>query len=210
MQGRPDRITELLEDGCRTLGLAVSPAQSDALRTYARLAVEWGERINLTGAQDAERFATHHILDALAGLPHLDIRPGSRWADVGSGAGLPGIPLAVMTPGSRWFLVEPREKRWAFLVMAVHQLGLTNVTPVHDRIENAEIEEGSLSGVVSRALGAATFAAKGWLCPRGRLACFTGTAPTDWEMTDLLDGPQAIPLVRPDGAAFRLLVYTRP
>ena len=209
MPERSDRINQLLHDGCRTLGVTVTPAQADKLCRYATLAMDWGERINLTGAQTVEVFTTHHILDALTGLPHLNIQPGDRWADVGSGAGLPGIPLAVMTPDTHWLLVEPREKRWAFLLEAVHRLELANVTPVHARIEEADIPAGSLSGVVSRALGAATFAASIWLAPHGTLACWTGTASTDWETTELLDAPEQIQLTRPDGAVYRLLVYTR-
>ena len=44
---------------------------------------------------------THHVLDALAVLPHLaaaTARPDLRVLDVGSGGGVPAIPLAIARP----------------------------------------------------------------------------------------------------------------
>jgi len=63
-----------------------------------------------------------HILDALAGAPLLEGE--GRLLDIGSGAGLPGVPLLVARPRWGGVLLEPRQKRWAFLRTVVRELGL--------------------------------------------------------------------------------------
>lgn len=57
-------------------------------------------------------------------------------ADLGSGAGLPGIPLSVLYPETRFDLIEPRQKRCAFLRQVVAELGLNNITVTQARGEN--------------------------------------------------------------------------
>jgi len=175
-----DPVAALLEREAARLGLALTPAQRDGLAAYAAEVVRWGRRVNLTGAGDAETFARTHLIDSVSILPLLSIRAGESWADVGSGAGLPGIPLALLTPGTRWLLVEPREKRWAFLVHAVHVLGLAGVEPVRARIADAPVAPASLDGVVSRALGAPALACHPWLRPGGTLALAAGPDRTRW------------------------------
>jgi 16S rRNA (guanine527-N7)-methyltransferase len=181
-----DPVAALLKGAAARLGLALSPAQRDRLAAYAAEVVRWGRRINLTGAGDVETFARVHVCESVSILPLLQIRPGETWADAGSGAGLPGIPLALLTPGTRWLLVEPREKRWAFLVHAVHTLGLEGVTPVRARIADAPVVPASLDGVVSRALGAPALACHAWLRPGGTLALAVGPDRARWpEAADL-------------------------
>jgi 16S rRNA (guanine(527)-N(7))-methyltransferase RsmG len=176
----------VLRRGARRLGLSLGPREQGLLVAYAAEVARWGRRINLTGARDGAEFIKNHVLDSVSILPLLGIAPGKAWADVGSGAGVPGIPLAVLTPGTRWFLVEPREKRWAFLVHVVHALGLAGVEVVRARA-GAETDAGagaiaplSLDGVVSRALGAPALACHAWLKPGGSVALYGGPDRDRW------------------------------
>lgn len=57
-------------------------------------------------------------------LPLLDELPSGPCVDVGSGAGLPGVPLAIARPEREWRLIEPRERRAAFLEHVVRELEL--------------------------------------------------------------------------------------
>ena len=65
---------------------------------------------------------TGHVLESLAALPWV----GSTGTllDVGSGNGFPAVPLLLARPGVRGVLLEPRERRWAFLREVVRELGL--------------------------------------------------------------------------------------
>ncbi|MDH5526394.1 MAG: 16S rRNA (guanine(527)-N(7))-methyltransferase RsmG [Nitrospirota bacterium] len=169
-----------LEAACAALGVHPTPEQVATLIAYADLVLRWGTRINLTGATGRDEFIRDHLLDAVALLPHLDPAPGAAWADAGSGAGLPGLPLAVLSPQTVWHLVEPREKRWAFLLHAAHTLGLKNVRVHRARIEDAPVAEGVLQGVISRALGFDALAAFPWLVEGGTMAVITGDNLDSW------------------------------
>jgi 16S rRNA (guanine527-N7)-methyltransferase len=79
---------------------------------------------------------THHLLDALAILPHLPQAADLRLIDVGSGAGVPGIPLALARPGWRVMLLDSNRKKSAFLRQAAAELVLPNVDVVASRVED--------------------------------------------------------------------------
>jgi 16S rRNA (guanine527-N7)-methyltransferase len=82
----------------------------------------WSRRHNLVSWRDREELVRRHLLDALAGR---DLLVGSgQLLDIGSGAGLPGVPLLLIRPAWRGVLLEPRQKRWAFLRLVVRELGL--------------------------------------------------------------------------------------
>jgi 16S rRNA (guanine527-N7)-methyltransferase len=206
-----DRTRRLIAAGCRRLGVDPGADGAGRLATYAEEAARWGRRINLTGTPDPDRFARDHVLDAVAALPHLAIRPGSAWADVGAGVGVPGVPLAVLVPGARWTLVEPRERRWAFLVHVIHLVGLADVTVVKARAEDAAIAPGSLDGIVSRAVGGLALSCHGWLKAGGRVWVYVGPDRERWPGVPAgapLTPLAPIALARP-GRAAHLLGFAR-
>jgi 16S rRNA (guanine527-N7)-methyltransferase len=75
-------------------------ARATSSQAYIALLAKWNATYNLTGDSRAGTMVTHHVLDALAVLPHLPARPDSRLRvlDVGSGGGVPAIPLAIARP----------------------------------------------------------------------------------------------------------------
>jgi 16S rRNA (guanine527-N7)-methyltransferase len=133
------------------------------LARYVGLVLEWGARINLTGAKTPEALVDEHIADAWALLPLLPPEP-FRFVDVGSGAGLPGLVLGLARPDAKGVLLEPRGKRHAFLLHAVRQLGLRGRVEV--RRERLEAYEPELPHDV--ALSRATWPVLEWirLAPR--------------------------------------------
>ena len=86
--------------------------------------------MNLTGAHTpAERVALL-VADVLPAAPHA--LPG-RLIDVGSGNGSPGLVLAVIRPELRVVLLEPRQRRWAFLREACRAAGRPDVDVRRER-----------------------------------------------------------------------------
>lgn len=123
-----EEVRGLLEAGGLDRDLAAR------LGVYAGLLERWGRVHNLVRFQGAGDLVERHLLDALAGVPALEEERGLL-LDVGSGAGLPGLPLLMARPGWRGILVEPRQKRWAFLRTAVRELG------VEAEVERARYQE---------------------------------------------------------------------
>ncbi|GAA2052558.1 hypothetical protein GCM10009820_10340 [Leifsonia soli] len=73
--------------------------------------------------------------------------------DVGSGAGLPGLVLAIARPDVSFVLIEPMERRIAWLNEQVTELGLENVTVLRARAEDVRID-APLDQVTARAVSA--------------------------------------------------------
>jgi 16S rRNA (guanine527-N7)-methyltransferase len=125
-----------LERGLQTMGLALSASVGEQLLRYTQLLAKWNQTYNLTAGRDPLEMVSHHLLDSLAVLPHLDfVRAGGRIADVGSGGGLPGIPLALARPDWHVALVESNQKKAAFLQQAKIELDLSNVEIRAQRVE---------------------------------------------------------------------------
>ena len=106
-------------------GLLAAHAGGAALQRlirYAGLLERWSERHNLVCFSSRAELVERHILDSLEAAPLLERR--GRLLDIGSGAGLPGVPLLAVRPLWSGVLLEPRQKRWAFLRTAIRELQL--------------------------------------------------------------------------------------
>jgi 16S rRNA (guanine527-N7)-methyltransferase len=110
---------------------------------------QYGEELGLIGPLELPRLWSRHILNCGIVAPLLHGRVG----DVGSGAGLPGLVLAITRPDVEFVLIEPMERRTAWLNDQVTELGLTNVTVVRDRAEDVR-RDVLLDQVTARAVSA--------------------------------------------------------
>jgi 16S rRNA (guanine527-N7)-methyltransferase len=100
-------------------------AQMRDLDRYRLMLEDWNGRLNLVGPSALASFWPRHALDS---AQLLRLAPDAlRWADLGTGAGLPGLILAIMLktrPGARIHLVETLTKRCRFLEAVVEALDL--------------------------------------------------------------------------------------
>ena len=110
-----------------------------------------GERLGLIGPLEAARLWSRHVINCGVASPHL--LPHARVADIGSGAGLPGMVLAIARPDVHMTLIEPMERRTDWLRDESARLGLTNVTVVRARAEEA-VGHGPFDQVTARAVSA--------------------------------------------------------
>jgi 16S rRNA (guanine527-N7)-methyltransferase len=175
-------LAQQLREGLAAMGLILSAEVQTRLLGYVALLKKWNATYNLTAIRDEGQMVTQHLLDSLSVLPVLEksALAGRRWADIGSGAGLPGIPLAIVQPDLDMSLIETVEKKSAFQRQAKIELGLTNVTVVNRRVE--EVPGGAFDAVISRAFAdLADFVrlAGHLLKPGGRLYAMKGLLPED-------------------------------
>ncbi len=119
-------------------------------REFAANLADQGEKRGLIGPLELPRLWTRHILNSAIVAPLL--RPG-RVGDVGSGAGLPGLVLAIARPDVSFVLIEPMERRVAWLNDQVSALRLDNVEVVRARAEEVRLDV-PLDQVTARAVSA--------------------------------------------------------
>lgn len=122
----------------------------DVGRAFASNLAEHGETLGLIGPLELPRLWTRHILNSVIVAPLL--RAG-RVGDVGTGAGLPGLVLAIARPDVEFVLIEPMERRVAWLNDQVAALELQNVTVLRARAEEVRLEQ-PLDQVTARAVSA--------------------------------------------------------
>jgi 16S rRNA (guanine527-N7)-methyltransferase len=97
----------------------------------------WNHTINLTGFPLAgfPREAINQLIVEPVLAAALLPAGAVTWVDVGSGGGSPAIPLKILRPESRLRMIEPRERRSAFLREASRLLELTDVSVETARAE---------------------------------------------------------------------------
>ena len=148
--------TVTLAAGLTALGIALPEVAQLKLLAFRDLLLKWNRTYNLTALRDPQQAISHHLLDALAILPHIGAGP---LLDVGSGGGLPGIPLAIARPDLSVTLVDTVQKKASFLQQAAIELGLPNISVHCGRVEQYHPSTG-YAAIASRAFSAlAAFAA---------------------------------------------------
>ncbi|WP_345800988.1 16S rRNA (guanine(527)-N(7))-methyltransferase RsmG [Microbacterium sp. AZCO] len=101
-------------------------------RAFTQALAEQGEERGLIGPLEPPRLWSRHVLNSAVVAPLFSGRVG----DVGSGAGLPGLVLAIARPDVEWILIEPMERRVAWLTEQATELGLDNVEVLRLRAED--------------------------------------------------------------------------
>ncbi len=202
----------MLDQGLHGMGIALSAETRARLMAYVGLLAKWNRVYNLTSIRNADEMVTHHLLDSLAVLPHLE--GIARLADVGSGGGLPGIPLAIAAaerfPVLAVTSIETVGKKASFQQQAKIELGLANFTVVNERVEKVRAEP-PFDAIISRAfseLSDFVGLTAHLLAPGGRFLAMKGVYPHD-EIARLPAGfavAQSFPLEVPGLGAERHLI----
>ena len=161
--------------------ISLERAEWRRLERLVDLWLRYGRVMNLTAAKSPEELVPH-VLEAILAVKlarDLGASSGTRWLDVGSGAGFPALVIAALTD-VELTLVEPRERRASFLEVALAQLqrearvlrGHVDVgawKPL-DPSEEGALEVGSFSAASARAVYAPDQwlrIASSWVCPHG-------------------------------------------
>lgn len=104
--------------------------------TYARLLVEWNEKMNLTGITEPDEIVKKHFIDSLTFFTYTNVPEGASLIDVGTGAGLPGLALFIARPDLKVTLLDSLQKRLTFLQAVLDAIGL-KAELLHSRGEDA-------------------------------------------------------------------------
>ncbi len=147
-------ISETLKAWSDKSRIFISNTQLEKFEIYARLLVEWNQKINLTAITEPREIAVKHFIDSLTVLKSYDIREDSKMIDVGTGAGFPSIPLKIIREDIQLTLLDSLNKRLIFLNELCLNLEIDAKT-VHARAEDVgrdPLHREKYDAVVSRAV----------------------------------------------------------
>lgn len=198
----------MLAAGLADLGLDLPVATQQKLLTFRDLLLKWNKVYNLTALRDPVQAISHHLLDSLVILPHIDT---GNFLDVGSGGGLPGIPLAIVRPELAVTLVDTVQKKATFLQQVVIELGLKNVAVHHARVEEMSGQYAQISSRAFAELALFVSLTRHLLAPGGRWLAMKGVRP-DAELNALpadIVVEAVIPLTVPGLSAERHLIILK-
>jgi 16S rRNA (guanine527-N7)-methyltransferase len=126
----------------------VSRETLDRLAAYAALLLKWNKQINLIGRGSEAEIWRRHILDS-AQLATLIPKTAKSIADVGAGAGLPGLILSVLNSDASFALIEPDQRKAAFLREAIRTTQSSAIVQ-EKRVEEVDLPPQDV--VLARAL----------------------------------------------------------
>ena len=144
-----DLLIDALRQHEQAFGIELTEIQLEKLGDYYQLVQEHNRLLHLVAPCSAEEFAVRHILESLTLLEFLP--EGARFADVGTGAGLPSIPCLLVRDDLSAVLIESKEKKAKYLEEATKRLELDDrATVINKQFEEARPIEFSF--ITCRAL----------------------------------------------------------
>lgn len=144
-----ERFIEAVKNNQSDFRINLSDQKISALSDYYEIVTAHNDLLHLVAPCSPEVFAVRHVLESLTLLEYLP--QNAKFADVGTGAGLPSIPCLIVRQDLRGFLIESSQKKADYLEKAVSELGLQNRVKVINR-QFEEIAKPPISFVTSRAL----------------------------------------------------------
>ncbi len=144
-----EEFIESIQKHQTAFDLDLSESAINSLADYYEIIQEHNAILHLVAPSSAEEFAIRHILESLTLLEFLPKK--AKFADVGTGAGLPSIPCLIVREDLRGVLIESKEKKVRFLSEAAEKLNLKNRVLIVNR-QFEETEKTNVSYVTCRAL----------------------------------------------------------
>jgi 16S rRNA (guanine527-N7)-methyltransferase len=140
---------------CKLNALNLSAVQLESLEYYVNYLLDWNQRVNLISRKDESNVWVSHILHSLCLVQRVELPPGIRVLDLGSGGGLPGVPIAILRPDLQITLLDSVRKKTEAVRDIVSGLNMGNLTVTWGRAGEIRLKVVSSDGfdvVIARAV----------------------------------------------------------
>jgi len=144
-----EEFIETIHNFQSAFGLKLADEHIKKLADYYELVQKNNPLLHLVAPCSEAEFAVRHILESLTLLEFLP--KAAKFADVGTGAGLPSIPCLLVREDLQGVLIESKLKKAAFLQEVVKECDLENRTNIINR-QFEEISNPNVSFITCRAL----------------------------------------------------------
>jgi 16S rRNA (guanine527-N7)-methyltransferase len=138
-----------LETNQKIFDVSLSAETIEKLADYYELVEKNNPLLHLVAPSSPEIFAVRHILESLYLQNFLP--ENARFADIGTGAGLPSIPCLIAREDLKGVLIESKPKKANFLEEVSAKLDLKNRAVIFNR-QFEELQKPRVSFVTCRAL----------------------------------------------------------
>lgn len=127
----------VLQQHCAAMSIPLSELQLEQFEKLKNLLLKWNKAYNLTALKTEDKILSHHFMDSLTLIPHIE---HNRIIDVGTGAGFPGLPLAIFYPEKQFVLLDSNGKKIRFVRHAISQLNLNKAQAMQHRVEEYQTD----------------------------------------------------------------------
>ena len=149
MDSHRENFINALEVNRENFDVSLSAEKINELARYYELVQKHNEILHLVAPCLPEEFAVRHILESLYLQKFLP--RNAKFADIGTGAGLPSVPCLIFREDLRGVLIESKLKKARFLEEVLKECKLEKRAKVFDR-QFEELLKPKVEFVTCRAL----------------------------------------------------------
>jgi len=135
MKELPQNFINALKVNQQNFDISLNAEKINELAIYYKFVQKHNEILHLVAPSSPETFAVRHILESLFLQNFLP--KNARFADIGTGAGLPSIPCLIAREDLHGVLIESKIKKAKFLEEVLNKCNLEN----RATIQNKQFEE---------------------------------------------------------------------
>ena len=126
----------LLKESALKFNIELDETALKRFDIYARMLVDWNEKINLTAITEPDEIVIKHFTDSLTIFSYVDIPQGAKVIDVGTGAGFPGLAMLIARPDIELTLIDSTNKKLNVIRDILENIGLSaNVVHIGQRLQ---------------------------------------------------------------------------
>ena len=149
MNNSQQQFIRALESNQEEFNIALSTEKIFNLAGYYELVQKHNEILHLVAPAPVETFVVRHVLESLFAEKFLP--KNARFADIGTGAGLPAVPCLIARKDLSGLLIESKLKKASFLREVLSECKLEDRAEILDR-QFEELEKPDVDFITCRAL----------------------------------------------------------